>query len=109
MPVERLCLKPVKLIKNARSNRATFSNGAAAVDAKGWQVRGSRYRRSSAPQSSVYSEETVCVVRTRCPFAEELQTDDGFVFCGYTYSVQEVHVVEPPRGIRTTEFEISLK
>lgn len=110
MPVECLGMKPIKLIKNARSNHtATFSDGASAVYAKGWMVWNSRYRRGTVPQSSIYSEETVCVVRTRSPFANELQTDDGLVFDGYEYSVQEVHTVEPPRGINGKEFEISLK
>lgn len=110
MPIERLGTKPLRLIKNPRSNnRETFLNGRNAVDGKGWEVWNSRYRRGTVPQSSLYSEETVCVVRTRCPFAAELQTDDALVFDGYTYSVQEVHPVHPPRGINGRDFEISLK
>ena len=110
MPIESLGSKPITMTKNPRSNhRATFSNGAKAMDARGWMVWNSRYRRGTVPQSTIYSEETVCVVRTRSAFAAELQTDDSLVFDGYEYSVQEVHTVEPPRGINGKQYEVSLK
>ncbi len=108
MPLNSFGAKPAILTKNPRGgNRDTFSNGKKSVVVTAWKVWDSTYRRQTVPQAKLYSEETVCVVRTHDRFAIELQTDDSLTFNGYTYSVQSIHTVETPIG-RKKDYEVEL-
>ena len=110
MPIHPRGTKDAILTKSPKyGNAERFSTGKSAVTIKAWEVWNSRYRRQTAPQAKVYNDDTTCVVRTHNRLAAELESDDSLTLDGYTYSVQQVHPVETPLGLRVTDYEISLK
>ena len=96
------------LSKSPSEGKTIFSNGKATAEIVAWEVWNSRVKRNYSAYSKVYNDQTTLVVRTHDPIAEELECDDGLMWNGYTYSIQEVRPVKTAYSARSFDYEILL-